>query len=234
MQRQQHLAIVILSPGRSKPLLRPSYLHHDDDVVDFSQTSYLSRLRSIQLNTPFEVRINTAKMLAVRSALGMLRDHVADQVEHADFFATGQIGTKDFEAAGDYLATRFPSWQWYKPTELTNPIKKLDPNKQFLKCLGVPCRQRLNDTFQEISEQQDTTVVDGEDFRSGANSGTPGDDEDGWVKTADLAASQERRGRGVKTLDESGNVPDESDDIPDMDEDDPDALPQEKTSKEER
>lgn len=160
--------------------------------------------------------------LAVRSAMGNFRDKVAESVEHANFFETGQIGTKDFEAAGDYLTTKFPSWQWYEPTKLTKPIDKLDPRKHILKYVGVPCHQRLNDTFQGVSEQQETRVADGEDFQSGANSGTPGDDEE-WVKTANLAASQERRGRDVRTLDESGNLgevePDESDDIPDMDDD---------------
>lgn len=177
--------------------------------------------------------------LSVRSAIANARERLAESVEHSDFFVTGQIGTKDFEAAGDYLTARFPSWQWYQPTTLTNPVNKLDPKKHFLKYVGVPCRQRLDDTFQGASVQQDTRVVDGEDFRSGTNSGTPGDDEDGWIKTANLAASQERRGRDVKTLDESGNLgeidPDEFDDIPDMEDDyDPDALPQEKPSEEER
>lgn len=177
--------------------------------------------------------------LSVRSAMGNFRDRVAESVEHADFFTTGQIGTKDFEAAGDYLTTKFPSWQWYQPTKLMNPVHKLDTKKQFLKYVGVPCRQRLDDTFQGASEQQDTRVVDGEDFRNGATSGTPGDDEDGWIKTANLAASQERRGRDVRTLDESGNVGeierDEYDDIPDMDDDDdPDSLPPKQLSEEER
>ncbi|KFX87721.1 hypothetical protein V495_07544 [Pseudogymnoascus sp. VKM F-4514 (FW-929)] len=176
--------------------------------------------------------------LALRSAMGNFRDAVAESVEHADFFATGQIGTKDFEAAGDYLTTRFPSWQWYQPTTLTKPVNKLDPTKHILKYVGVPCRQRLNDTFQGASEQQETRVLDGEDFRSGPNSGTPGDDEDGWIKTANLAASQERRGRDVKTLDESGNLGeielDESDNIPDMDDEyDPESLTPEKLSEQE-
>lgn len=169
----------------------------------------------------------------------MARDRFADSVEHADFFATGQIGTKDFEAAGDFLTAKFPSWQWCQPPKLTKPVNKLDPKKHFLKYVGVPCRQRLNDTFQGASELQDTRVVDGEEFRSDTSKGTPGDDEDGWIKTANLAASQERRERDVKTLDESGNLgeiePDEYADIPDMDDDDdPEALPREKLSEEER
>lgn len=175
--------------------------------------------------------------LAVRSVMANFRDKVADSVEHADFFGTGQIGTKDFEAAGDYLTTKFPSWQWYQPTNLASPVDKLDPSKHILKYVGVPCHQRLNDTFQGVSEQQETRVAVGEDFRSGANSGTPGDDEE-WVKTANLAASQERRGRDVRTLDESGNLgeveQDEADDIPDMDDDsDPEAL-NDKPNEEER
>jgi ubiquitin-like-conjugating enzyme ATG3 len=166
----------------------------------------------------------------IRSAMGTLRDRFTDPIEHGDFFATGQIGTKDFEAAGEYLTTKFPSWQWHEVSDLINPVSKLDLTKHVLKFQsGVPCRRRLNDTFAAVSAQQETTVVDGEDFRSDANSGAPGNDEDGWIKTANLTQSQEGRGKDVRTLDESGNIGeievDESDNIPDMeDEEDPEAL----------
>lgn len=68
-------------------------------------------------------------------------------------------------------------------------------------------------------------VGDGEGFR-----GAAGDDEDGWLRTGGLAASQVARGRDVRTVDESGNMgereEDEEDEIPDMEdeEDDEEAI----------
>jgi ubiquitin-like-conjugating enzyme ATG3 len=73
-------------------------------------------------------------------------------------------------------------------------------------------------------------VRDGEDFKRDVKGGSPGDDGDGWLRTGNLAASQEARAGDVRTVDESGNMadkePDEPDDIPDMEifDDDPDAL----------
>lgn len=69
---------------------------------------------------------------------------------------------------------------------------------------------------------------DGEDFKS-ADGHFPGDDEDGWLRTGGLAASQEARARDVRTVDESGNMgerEDDEDDIPDMEdeEDDEEAI----------
>lgn len=69
---------------------------------------------------------------------------------------------------------------------------------------------------------------DGEDFkRAGGHS--PGDDEDGWLRTGGLAASQEARARDVRTVDESGNMgerEEDDDEIPDMEdeEDDEEAI----------
>jgi ubiquitin-like-conjugating enzyme ATG3 len=72
-------------------------------------------------------------------------------------------------------------------------------------------------------------VGDGEGFKRGAGVGAPGDDEDGWLRTGGLAASQEAKVRDVRTVDESGNMgpqEDDEDDIPDMedDEDDQEAI----------
>jgi ubiquitin-like-conjugating enzyme ATG3 len=67
-------------------------------------------------------------------------------------------------------------------------------------------------------------VGDGEDFNTGALH-APGDDEDGWLRTGGLAASQEARVRDVRTVDESGNMgerEDDEDDIPDMEDEDDD------------
>lgn len=67
-------------------------------------------------------------------------------------------------------------------------------------------------------------VQDG--FASGG--GEAGGDDDGWLRTGGLAASQEARMRDVRTVDESGEVGEreEEEEIPDMedDEDDEEAI----------
>jgi len=93
---------------------------------------------------------------------------------------------------------------------------------------GVPCHRRLDDNFAGDAGHDETMVGDGEDFkRAGGHS--PGDDEDGWLRTGGLAASQEARARDVRTVDESGNMgerEEDDDEIPDMEdeEDDEEAI----------
>jgi hypothetical protein len=58
--------------------------------------------------------------------------------------------------------------------------------------------------------------------------GDPGDEDDGWLRTGGMAASQEAKVRDVQTLDESGKVGEieEEEEIPDMEdeEDDEEAI----------
>lgn len=58
--------------------------------------------------------------------------------------------------------------------------------------------------------------------------GEAGGEDDGWLRTGGLAASQEARMRDVRTVDESGEVGEreEEEEIPDMedDEDDEEAI----------
>ena len=99
--------------------------------------------------------------------------------------------------------------------------------KQFLVTRGVPCHRRLDENFAGDAGQDETMVGDGEDFKS-PGSHSPGDDEDGWLRTGGLAASQEARARDVRTVDESGNMgereEEDEDEIPDMEDDDDEAI----------
>lgn len=92
----------------------------------------------------------------------------------------------------------------------------------------MPCHRRLDDNFAGDAGHDETMVGDGEDFKTAGGAHLPGDDEDGWLRTGGLAASQEARARDVRTVDESGNMgerEDDEDDIPDMeDEDDGEAI----------
>jgi len=180
----------------------------------------------------------------IHSTLDKVREWAP--VSHTSTFRTnGQITPEEFVAAGDYLVYKFPTWSWADASPESKRASYLPAGKQFLVTRGVPCHRRLDDNFAGDAGQDETMVGDGEDFRglhaltfviskkltsdiaSGAHSA--GDDEDGWLRTGGLAASQEARARDVRTVDESGNMgerEDDEDDIPDMEdeEDDEEAI----------
>ncbi|RDL41567.1 Autophagy-related protein 3 [Venustampulla echinocandica] len=150
-------------------------------------------------------------------------------VSHTSTFRqNGQITPEEFVAAGDYLVYKFPTWSWADASPISKRANYLPPGKQFLVTRGVPCHRRLDENFAGDAGHDEAMVGDGEDFKS-AGGHAPGDDEDGWLRTGGLAASQEARVRDVRTVDESGNMgerEDDDDEIPDMEdeEDDEEAI----------
>ncbi|KAB8295937.1 hypothetical protein EYC80_008757 [Monilinia laxa] len=163
----------------------------------------------------------------IHSTLDRLREFTP--VSNTSTFRTnGQITPEEFVAAGDYLVFKFPTWSWADASPTSKRASYLPAGKQFLVTRGVPCHRRLDDNFAGEAGHDETVVGDGEDFR-GAGPHSPGDDEDGWLRTGGLAASQEARVRDVRTVDESGEMgerEDDEDDIPDMEdeEDDEEAI----------
>jgi len=149
-------------------------------------------------------------------------------VSHTSTFrANGQITPEEFVAAGDYLVYKFPTWSWADASPESKRATYLPAGKQFLVTRGVPCHRRLDENFAGDAGQDETMVGDGEDFNT-AGGHSPGDDEDGWLRTGGLAASQEARARDVRTVDESGNMgereEEDEDEIPDMEDDDDEAI----------
>lgn len=169
----------------------------------------------------------------IHSTLDKVREWAP--VSHTSTFRqNGQITPEEFVAAGDYLVYKFPTWSWADASPESKRASYLPAGKQFLVTRGVPCHRRLDDNFAGDAGHDETMVGDGEDFKSDGGTRSPGDDEDGWLRTGGLAASQEARARDVRTVDESGNMgerEDDEDDIPDMeDEDDGEAIiPEPKT-----
>lgn len=151
-------------------------------------------------------------------------------VSHTSTFReNGQITPEEFVAAGDYLVYKFPTWSWADASPVSKRLSYLPAGKQFLVTRGVPCLRRLDDNFAGDAGHDETMVGDGEDFKIPGGAHSPGDDEDGWLRTGGLAASQEARARDVRTVDESGNMgerEEDEDEIPDMedDEDDDEAI----------
>lgn len=170
---------------------------------------------------------NDAIMNFLHSTLDKVREWAP--VSHTSTFrANGQITPEEFVAAGDYMVYKFPTWSWADAEPTSKRVSYLPAGKQFLVTRGVPCHRRLDDNFAGDAGQDETMVGDGEDFKS-TGGHSAGDDEDGWLRTGGLAASQLARAKDVRTVDESGNMgerEEDDDDIPDMEdeEDDEEAI----------
>lgn len=158
----------------------------------------------------------------VRSYIDTFRERTAAISHTSTFRETGQITPEEFVLAGDFLVFKFPSWQWADASSPAKRVSYLPEGKQFLVTRGVPCHRRLDDNFAGEAGQDETIVGDG--FTAGEG----GTDDDGWLRTGGMAASQEAKVRDVRTVDESGNLgaAEEEDEIPDMedDEDDEEAI----------
>lgn len=164
-------------------------------------------------------------MNILHSTLSRVRDQWAPITHTSTFRTTGQITPEEFIEAGDYLVYKFPTWSWADASPESKRVSYLPAGKQFLVTRGVPCHRRLDENFAGDAGQDEAIVGDGEDFKASVTGGTPGDDEDGWLRTGGLGASQEARARDVRTVDESGNMgerEDDEDEIPDMEDEDDD------------
>ncbi|KAF2497322.1 autophagy-related protein-like protein 3 [Lophium mytilinum] len=157
----------------------------------------------------------------VRSYIDTFRERTAQISHQSTFRNTGQITPEEFVLAGDFLVFKFPSWSWADASHPSKRVSYLPDGKQFLVTRGVPCHRRLDDNFAGEAGQDETLVRDG--FAAGE--GEP--DDDGWLRTGGMAASQEARVRDVRTVDESGNLGEageDEDEIPDMEDDDDEAI----------
>ncbi|MCJ1429604.1 E2-like enzyme, partial [Sticta canariensis] len=163
-------------------------------------------------------------MNVLHSTLSTLRDRWAPISHTSTFRNTGQITPEEFVLAGDYIVYKFPTWSWADASHPSKRVSHLPAGKQFLVTRGVPCHRRLDENFAGDAGQDEAMVQDG--FTSA--SGEAGGEDDGWLRTGGLAASQEARMRDVRTVDESGEVGEreEEEEIPDMedDEDDEEAI----------
>jgi len=159
----------------------------------------------------------------VRSYIDTFRERTAAISHTSTFRETGQITPEEFVLAGDFLVFKFPSWQWADASSPAKRVSYLPEGKQFLVTRGVPCHRRLDDNFAGEAGQDETIVRDGFTAGEGATA-----DDDGWLRTGGMAASQEAKVRDVRTVDESGNLgaAEDEDEIPDMEdiEDDEEAI----------
>jgi hypothetical protein len=154
----------------------------------------------------------------VRSYIDTFRERTAAISHTSTFRSTGQITPEEFVLAGDFLVFKFPSWEWADASSPSKRVPYLPEGKQFLVTRGVPCNRRLDDNFAGEAGQDETMVRDG--FAAGEGEA----DDDGWLRTGGMGASQEAKVRDVRTVDESGNLgaAEDEDEIPDMEDEDDD------------
>ncbi|CAO1596910.1 E2-like enzyme [Xanthoria calcicola] len=167
-------------------------------------------------------------MNLLHSTLDTLRDRFAPITHNSTFRTTGQITPEEFLLAGDYLVYKFPTWAWSDASPPAKRVSYLPAGKQYLVTRGVPCHRRLDDNFAGDAGQDEAMVQD--ELGKGRGGGdTAGGDDDGWLRTGGMGASQEARMRDVRTLGETGEVQvgeEEEEEIPDMEdeEDDEEAI----------
>jgi ubiquitin-like-conjugating enzyme ATG3 len=168
----------------------------------------------------------------IHSIIDPLKDRFAPLNHNSNFRATGQITPEEFQAAGDFLVYKFPSWSW---ADAASPDKRVSyfPNgKQYLVTRGVPCKRRVKGGDAEfLGGDEEEQIV--RDMLAGPGEGEAGGEDDGWLKagggSAGMSKSAELRMRDVRTVDDDGKVgekADEEEEIPDMEdeEDDEEAI----------
>ncbi|KAL9606537.1 MAG: hypothetical protein Q9179_000323 [Wetmoreana sp. 5 TL-2023] len=164
-------------------------------------------------------------MNLLHSTLDTLRDRFAPISHNSTFRTTGQITPEEFLLAGDYLVYKFPTWSWADASPVSKRVSYLPAGKQYLVTRGVPCHRRLDENFAGDAGQDEAMVQDGLKHQGDAAGG----DDDGWLRTGGMGASQEARVKDVRTLGEGGELQigeEEEEDIPDMEdeEDDEEAI----------
>ncbi|KAI4162907.1 MAG: hypothetical protein LQ342_003418 [Letrouitia transgressa] len=163
-------------------------------------------------------------MNLLHSTLDTLRDRWAPISHTSTFRSTGQITPEEFLLAGDYLVYKFPTWAWADASPASKRVPYLPPGKQYLVTRGVPCHRRLDANFAGEAGVEEAMVKDGLLHGEG---GEKGGEDDGWLRTGGMGASQEARIGDVRTLGEGGEVQvreeeDEEEEIPDMEDEDDD------------
>ncbi|KAL8867696.1 MAG: hypothetical protein Q9174_005494, partial [Haloplaca sp. 1 TL-2023] len=165
-------------------------------------------------------------MNLLHSTLDTLRDRFAPLSHSSTFRTTGQITPEEFIQAGDYLVYKFPTWSWSDASPPSKRVAYLPVGKQYLVTRGVPCHRRLDTGFAPGEEAMVRDGFDRKDGKEGGDASAPGDDDDGWLRTGGMGASQEARMRDVRTLGEGGEVQyaqeEEEEELPDMEDEDDD------------
>lgn len=101
----------------------------------------------------------------IRSTFSSLREYLTPISHSSTFKETGEITPEEFVAAGDYLAYKFPTWDWAPVADSALEKGFLPLEKQFLVTRKIPSFQRAL-TYLNAGDDEDAEV-----------------DEDGWTTT---------------------------------------------------
>ncbi|KAI6802156.1 Autophagy-related protein, partial [Hortaea werneckii] len=146
----------------------------------------------------------------IHTFIDPLRDRFAPLSHTSTFRQTGQITPEEFQAAGDFLVHKFPSWSWGDAATPDRRVSYFPPGKQYLVTRGVPCRRRVKDEKFAGGEDDEDAVV--RDMLQGpGGEGAAGGEDDGWLKAGGsgnggMSKSAELRMKDVKTVDEDGKL----------------------------
>ena len=169
----------------------------------------------------------------IHTFIDPLRDRFAPLNHTSNFRSTGQITPEEFQAAGDFLVYKFPSWSWSDAASPDKRVNYFPPGKQYLVTRGVPCKRRVKggDAGFLGNGGEEEQVV--RDMLAGPSESPSGGEDDGWLKAgggaAGMSKSAELRMGDVRTVDEDGKVGEKEEveeEIPDMEdeEDDEEAI----------
>lgn len=171
----------------------------------------------------------------IHTFIDPLRDRFAPLNHTSNFRSTGQLTPEEFQAAGDFLVYKFPSWSWADAASPDKRVSYFPAGKQYLVTRGVPCKRRVKGgDVAFLGDGEEEQVV--RDMLAGPGDGEPAGEDDGWLKAgggrggaAGMSRSAELRMKDVRTVDEDGKVGEkveEEDEIPDMEdeEDDEEAI----------
>ncbi|GJJ75804.1 ubiquitin-like-conjugating enzyme ATG3 [Entomortierella parvispora] len=95
-------------------------------------------------------------MNSVQNIFFGIREYLSPVLKNSKFKETGCITPEEFEAAGDFLVYKCPTWSW----EGGEPSKRRDyllPDKQFLITRNVPCLRRVKH-MEYTDEDQETQI----------------------------------------------------------------------------
>jgi ubiquitin-like-conjugating enzyme ATG3 len=167
----------------------------------------------------------------IHTIIDPLRDRFAPLNHTSNFRSTGQLTPEEFQAAGDFLVYKFPSWSWADAATPDRRVNYFPPGKQYLVTRGVPCKRRVKGGDKEfLGDGDEEQIV--RDMLGGPGEGEAGGEDDGWLKAGGgqgMSKSAELRMGDVRTVDDDGKVGEkeeaEEEEIPDMeDEDDDEAI----------
>nr|XP_019048759.1 preconditioning-inducible protein [Kwoniella bestiolae CBS 10118]OCF27689.1 preconditioning-inducible protein [Kwoniella bestiolae CBS 10118] len=120
-------------------------------------------------------------LLALQSQYAAVRDYMSPVLKESKFKEHGRITPEEFILAGDFLAYKFPVWQWCVNREQGTIQRDFLPKeKQYLICRNVPSLRRaaaLDYTDQDEDAEKLLSFMDETDEDK------PKGDDDDWVAT---------------------------------------------------